>query len=96
MYPGLDHRFQVAGGGREIQRLVIAKLCGQCGKNALPGDIHVIRSLRSCWDAEKAKNRLLARAAQKGVHVFAGTDRAATGRERWSGGLFRIEPDEAY
>jgi hypothetical protein len=37
---------------------------------------------------KKAKNRLLARAAQKGVHVFAGTHRAATGRERSSGGLF--------
>src|SRR5438067_13253637 len=38
---------------------------------------------------KKAKTRLLARAAQKHVHVFAGSYRAATARERWSNGLSR-------
>jgi hypothetical protein len=37
---------------------------------------------------KKANHRLLARAAQKRLRVFAGTYRAATARERWANDLF--------
>jgi protein-tyrosine phosphatase/membrane-associated phospholipid phosphatase len=45
---------------------------------------------------EKAKHRLLARAAQKRVHEFAGTYRAATARERWPDDARRIRLSSAY
>jgi hypothetical protein len=41
---------------------------------------------------KKAKNRLLARAAQKRLRAFASAYQAATARERWANDLFSILP----